>query len=105
MAEWIDVLSQAALPIGGRQVVATAIGAVALFNLDGELLAVEDRCSHDGGDLACGEWVGEEIVCPRHGARFSLRSGMALSPPAYEGIETFAVRCVAGMIQIDLDGA
>ncbi|MDX8409799.1 MAG: Rieske 2Fe-2S domain-containing protein [Mariprofundales bacterium] len=105
MAEWIDVLPVAALPSGERQVVVTTIGSVALFNLEGELLAIEDRCSHDGGDLACGEWVGDEIVCPRHGARFSLHSGMALSPPAYEGIETFAVRCVAGMIQIDLDGA
>jgi len=107
VAEWIDIMQEKALAVGERQIAVTAIGSIALFNIAGELLAIEDRCSHDGGELACGELNGEEIICPRHGARFSLHSGMPLCPPAYEGIETFPVRVVDGMIQIDIgdDGA
>lgn len=56
--------------------------------------AVEDRCTHDGEPLAGGEVVGEtcQIVCPRHGARFCLKTGEALTPPAYEPVRTFEVR-------------
>jgi 3-phenylpropionate/trans-cinnamate dioxygenase ferredoxin subunit len=73
---------------------------VAVFNLDGEYFAIEDVCTHDGGDLASGWLEGEEIVCPRHGARFSVRTGEVRSPPAYEDVPVFAVRVHEGMVQI-----
>ncbi len=103
MANWIDATSRAQLPVGNHTVIDTEAGPVALFHLEDGLFAIEDRCSHDGGELACGRVEHGEIICPRHGARFCLRSGAALTPPAYEAIETFPVREKDGMIQINLD--
>jgi len=65
---------------------------VAVFNVGGQFYAVEDVCTHDGGTLADGEVEGYEIECPRHGARFDLRTGQVTAPPAYEAITTYAVR-------------
>lgn len=102
MAEWIDVAAQANLPAGGRKVVQTEIGPIAVFNLDGELYAIADVCTHDGGELASGKCEGDQIICPRHGARFCIRDGRALTPPAFEDIETFPLRVEAGTIQLDI---
>ena len=103
MAEWIDVCSEADLPVGGRKIVKTDIGDIAVFNLNGDLYAIADICTHDGGELASGECDGDEIICPRHGARFCIRNGKSLTPPAYEDIETFPVLIKAGMVQVDID--
>ena len=72
---------------------------IAVFNIDGQFFAIEDVCTHDGGELACGEVDGDVIICPRHGARFSLATGEVLSPPAYEGVATFPVRVERGIVQ------
>ncbi len=105
MSEWIGVCPESELPPGGRKVVNTEIGAIAVFNLDGALFAIEDVCTHDGGELASGRIEGDEIVCPRHGARFCIRDGRALTPPAYEDIETFPVRIRDGVVQVDIGDA
>lgn len=85
----------------GSHVVVDVDGVeVAVFNVGGELLAIEDICTHDGGELACGALEGEAIVCPRHGAKFSLRTGEVLAPPAYESVATMAVRVQGNMVQV-----
>ncbi len=63
---------------------------IAVFNLGGRYFAIEDICSHEA--LSHGEINGEQITCPRHAARFSIISGEALCPPAYEPVATFPVR-------------
>jgi len=103
MAEWIDVAPEAELTPGQRKVIEPEIGPIAIFNLDGELLAIADICTHDGGELASGKCEGDQIICPRHGARFCIRDGRALTPPAYENIETFPVHTQNDMIQVDID--
>jgi 3-phenylpropionate/trans-cinnamate dioxygenase ferredoxin subunit len=65
------------------------------------LFAVEDRCTHDGESLSGAEIENCEIICPRHGARFDLRTGDALTPPAYEPIRTFNVRLENGRILVE----
>jgi 3-phenylpropionate/trans-cinnamate dioxygenase ferredoxin subunit len=102
MAEWIDVASEAELTPGERRVVETPAGPIAVFNLDGDYFAIEDLCTHDGGELASGRCEGDQIICPRHGARFCIRDGRALTPPAYEDIETFPVRVHEGNVQVDI---
>jgi 3-phenylpropionate/trans-cinnamate dioxygenase ferredoxin subunit len=66
-----------------------------------DLYAVENRCTHDGESLAGAEIEACEIICPRHGARFCLKSGAALTPPAYEPLRTFSVREEAGRILVE----
>ncbi|MDQ6966605.1 MAG: non-heme iron oxygenase ferredoxin subunit [Mariprofundaceae bacterium] len=103
MSEWIDAAAQAELEPGARRVVETEIGPIAVFNLDGELYAIADVCTHDGGELASGKCEGDQIICPRHGARFCIRDGRALTPPAFENIEIFPLRINSGIVQVDID--
>jgi 3-phenylpropionate/trans-cinnamate dioxygenase ferredoxin subunit len=71
-----------------------------VFNVDGEFFAIEDVCTHDGGGLAGGRLEDHQVLCPRHGARFCLRSGRALTPPAYEAVRTFQTRVVDGQVEV-----
>jgi 3-phenylpropionate/trans-cinnamate dioxygenase ferredoxin subunit len=89
---WIRVCAQSELLPGEFKVVWDRDVAIAVFNIDGDLYAVEDICTHDGGELAGGEIHGLEVECPRHGARFDLRTGAAMCPPAYEPIAKFPVK-------------
>ena len=73
---------------------------VAVFNLEGRYYAIEDVCTHDGGILTGGPVEGDQIVCPRHGARFNIRTGQALTPPAFEATAAFPVRLIDGEIQV-----
>ena len=76
---------------------------VLLVNLDGELFAVSNICSHDYAELSDGEIDNGEIVCPLHDARFDPRTGEALTPPAYEAIATFPVRVVEGNVEVEVE--
>lgn len=73
---------------------------VAVFNIHGTFYAIEDTCTHDGGELAGGALDGDVVICPRHGARFCLRTGGALTPPAYEPIRTFETRVNDGIVEV-----
>ena len=103
MGHWLDVAGIDELTPGTRRVVDVDGIDVAVFNLDGEFFAVRDVCPHDGGDLAKGELEGEVIICPRHGARFSVRTGAVLGPPAYEDLRTFTLRVADGKVQIEVE--
>ncbi len=100
MSRWIDVANDDAIAPGDHAVVDVDDRVVAVFNVDGEYLAVEDLCTHDGEELTGGPLEGDQIICPRHGAAFCLRTGRALTPPAYEDIDTFEVRVNGGCIQV-----
>ena len=102
MAEWIDVCTETDFPEGGRKIIATDVVDIAVFRLGDAWYAIEDICTHDGGELASGELDGDQIICPRHGARFCIRNGKSLTPPAYEDIETFPVRVYEGVLQVDI---
>lgn len=100
MLDWTDVGLQDSFAPGTRRSVDLDGTQVAVFNLDGAFYAIEDVCTHDGGILTGGALEGEQIICPRHGARFSIKTGKVLAPPAYEDIATFPVRVESGMVQI-----
>jgi 3-phenylpropionate/trans-cinnamate dioxygenase ferredoxin subunit len=103
MSSWLDVANIDELTPGSRRVVDVDGTAVAVFNLDGAFFAIRDACPHDGGELANGKLEGDEIVCPRHGARFSIRTGAVLGPPAYEDVRTYPVRVAQGKVQIECE--
>lgn len=100
MSDWIDVATVGEIAPGTCYIVDVDGAAVAVFNIEGEYYAIEDVCTHDGGDLTSGWLEGDQIVCPRHGARFCVRTGAALTAPAFEPTATFPVRVQDGTIQV-----
>lgn len=100
MSEWIEVCPEAKLTPGSFEVVESGETLIAVFNIEGKFHAIEDICTHDGEELTGGPIEGDEIVCPRHGARFCIRTGAALTPPAYDDVTVFAVRVENGNIQV-----
>jgi 3-phenylpropionate/trans-cinnamate dioxygenase ferredoxin subunit len=80
------------IELGGKSIV--------LFKLAGKLFAIGDICSHDNGPVGDGEIEENEIICPRHGARFDIRTGKATSLPALVDIPAYPIRVEEGMIQI-----
>lgn len=103
MSDWVEVAPAASLKPGESRVVEVDGAMIAVFNLGGDFYAIEDVCTHDGGELACGEVDGEEIICPRHGARFNIKTGEVTAPPAYEPVSTFPVRLQNGTVQVKDD--
>lgn len=90
MPSFVKVATRAELPIGGKLLVEVDGRAIAVFNVDGTYYAIDDVCTHDGGPLAEGELMGCEIECPRHGARFDVRTGKPLCMPAIEPVAVHA---------------
>jgi 3-phenylpropionate/trans-cinnamate dioxygenase ferredoxin subunit len=105
MAEVIDICPVDDLPPGSMRLVEWEDLEIAVVNCAGDVLAIEDRCSHDNGNLVEGD-VDEEtcsIECPRHGSVFDLRTGKPLNLPAYLPIDTFPVSVENGLIKIEVD--
>ena len=100
MSDWIDVKRADALVPNEPEIVEIDDTNVAVFNVGGAFFAIQDVCTHDGEELTGGPIEGDEIICPRHGARFCIRTGAALSPPAYEPVHCFPVRVLDGIVQI-----
>jgi 3-phenylpropionate/trans-cinnamate dioxygenase ferredoxin component len=100
----LDVAPLDEFPPGSVKIVRAGELAVGVYNVGGELFAIEDRCSHDDGPLCEGDWDPDElvVVCPRHGSEFDLRTGEPLSLPAWEPVETFPVRVVDGVVQVEV---
>jgi 3-phenylpropionate/trans-cinnamate dioxygenase ferredoxin subunit len=100
MSAWVDVGSFAELVSTSRLDAEVDGYRVRVALVNGTLYAFEDRCTHDDSPFEDAPIEECEIICPRHGARFSLRSGEALSPPAYEPLRIFEVRAADGRVQV-----
>jgi 3-phenylpropionate/trans-cinnamate dioxygenase ferredoxin subunit len=98
----LDVCPVEELPPCSVKIVYAGVLALGVYNLDGEYYAIEDRCSHDDGPLAEGDFDCDEgvAICPRHGANIDIRTGRALTLPAVEPVQTFPVRVENGMIKV-----
>jgi 3-phenylpropionate/trans-cinnamate dioxygenase ferredoxin component len=100
-SRWVDV--------GGAESVSATVPflvevdgvALVIVRCGPELYAVEDRCTHDGESLGGAQVENCQIICPRHGAQFCLRTGEALTPPAYEPLRTYRVREQDGRILVE----
>jgi 3-phenylpropionate/trans-cinnamate dioxygenase ferredoxin subunit len=101
----VDVCPLEQLPPGARKIVTWEDLEIGVFNCDGQLLAIEDRCSHDDGPLAEGPFDPATctIECPRHGSLFDLHTGRPSTLPAYVPVDTFTVRVADGMIKLEVD--
>lgn len=97
---WTEIAALADFPPGSRRRVDVDGVQMVVFNVDGEFHAIEDLCTHEAEALSGGRLDGLEIVCPRHEAHFSLLTGEALTPPAYEPVSVFPVRVDGGRIYV-----
>jgi len=102
--EIVDVCSVSELPPGAKRLVEWQDLEIGVFNCEGTLYAIEDRCSHDDGPLAEGDLDQATctVECPRHGSKFDLRTGRPITLPAYEPVDTFPVIIDADMIKLEV---
>jgi 3-phenylpropionate/trans-cinnamate dioxygenase ferredoxin subunit len=101
----IDICPVSELPPGEHRLVTWDDLEIGVFNCNGEILAIEDRCSHDDGELLYGELDQATctVECPRHGSKFDLHTGKPLTLPAYEPVETFPVSIQDGVIRLEVE--
>ena len=101
----MDICRVDDLPPGAKRVVMWEDLEIGVVNCGGEILAIEDRCSHDDGELLEGEvdWEDCRVECPRHGSWFDLRTGKPLNLPAYVPVDTFPVAVEDGVIRVEID--
>lgn len=105
MTRLLEVAAAGEIARGGKKVVEVDGTLIAVFKVDDDqYYAVEDVCTHDGGPLADGDMVDTyEIECPRHGARFDIRTGAALCMPAFEPVQTYDVVVKGDRVYLELD--
>ncbi len=99
---YVQIVPAAELPPGERLFLEVAGNPIVLLNIAGKYFAIGDTCTHDDGPLGDGELDGYQIICPRHGARFDVRNGKALTLPAVADTPSYPVRLVENMIEIGI---
>ena len=87
----------------GQQIFEIEGRFVAVFHVEGNFYALDDCCTHDGGPLGEGELEGFEVICPRHGARFDIRNGEALTMPAVSNTSSHQVKIEGGAVLVKLN--
>ena len=103
MSEWFDVIPAAELPTNERKVVMIQGISILILNVDGKYYAIHNQCTHQNFPLDEGPLEGVTITCPFHGAKFCIKTGEVLSPPAFEDITTYPLRIVNDILQINMD--
>ena len=103
MTTWQSVARTSDIPPERVAVFQVGDHEVAVCNVDGQFYAIDDLCTHDGGSLDQGELDRDQIECPRHGARFDVRTGDAVQLPAFESVETHDVRVDGDTIQVGVE--
>jgi 3-phenylpropionate/trans-cinnamate dioxygenase ferredoxin subunit len=99
---YVPVAEVEEVPAGKVKLVEVAGKAILLCNSKDRIFAVINKCSHADEKLDCGRMKSGWIACPVHGARFNLETGAAMNPPATQPIETFAVRVVDGVVEVEV---
>jgi 3-phenylpropionate/trans-cinnamate dioxygenase ferredoxin subunit len=104
-AEIIEICSLSELPPGAKRIIEWEDLEIGVFNCNGDFFAIEDRCSHDDGPLAEGDFDPDTctVECPRHGSLFDLRTGAPKTLPAYVPVDTFPVVVEDDVIKLEVD--
>lgn len=102
MAEFVRVAKVAEVPDPGKQLVEVDERLVVLCHVGGQFFAIDDVCTHDGGPLGEGELCDHQIACPRHGAKFDIRDGRALTMPATQSTVAHEVKVEEGWVYVKL---
>jgi 3-phenylpropionate/trans-cinnamate dioxygenase ferredoxin subunit len=99
---FVRVASKDDVPPGQVRVFDVGGWSIALANVDGEFFAIDNVCTHDGGPLGEGVLAGETVECPRHGARFDVRTGRVRALPAVLPVPTYPVEVVGDEVRVDV---
>lgn len=102
MGEWVKMARVGEIPEGGVKALDAKGQRVVVANVQGELFAIQNLCTHDDGPLGEGGLSGELIECPRHGARFDVKTGKAVTLPAILPVKTFPVKVAGEDIFVEL---
>ena len=100
--QFIKVAKVDDIPPGTAKVFDFGYPRIAVCNLEGEFFAIEDECTHDGGSLDQGQLIGNTIECPRHGAKFDIRTGMAVELPAEDPVVIYPVKIDGNDIMVGI---
>ena len=103
MSDFVKVAATADLPDPGRHLVEVEDRIVALFHVGGQFYCIDDVCTHDGGPLSEGKLEDHAIACPRHGAKFDIRTGKALTMPATEDTVAHEVKVENGQVYVRIN--
>lgn len=100
--DFVVIADENELPPGERLNISIDNDQILVFNIGGKLYAIGDICSHDGNILDDAAIEGNEVVCPRHGARFDIRNGKVTALPAVVDIPAYPVRIIDGQIEVGI---
>lgn len=100
--DFVEIAPASELPNGERLFLEVGGRAIVIFNIADQLFAIGDICTHDDGPLGDGDLEGYNIVCPRHGAEFDVKTGKAVQMPAVVDIPAYPVKVLDGMIHVGL---
>jgi nitrite reductase/ring-hydroxylating ferredoxin subunit len=103
MSRLVKVAETKDIAPGGSKEVQLEGQSIALFNVGGTFYAIDNGCTHVGGPLAEGELAGEVVTCPWHNARFDVKTGAVLGPPAQTGVRSFPVKLQGNDVLVELD--
>ena len=102
MADYVKVAKTNEIEPGKARLFDVKGKPIALFNVDGKFFAVDNTCTHKGGPLAEGIISGHEVTCPWHGARFDVRTGEVVGPPAQKAVARYAVRVTGTDVEVEV---
>ena len=103
MADFVKIATTAEIPPGSVNVYQVDGRQIAVCNVDGTFYAIADVCTHDDGPLAEGVLEGDELECPRHGARFDVKTGQALTLPAVMDVTSYPVQVEGDEIKVQVE--
>ncbi len=101
---FVPVAKTSDVPAGMVHVFEVQGKSLAVANVNGAFYAIDNVCTHDGGPLGEGTVVGDQVECPRHGARFDVRTGLARRLPAVLPVKTYEVRVQGDDVEVNVDG-
>src|SRR5437879_1521836 len=102
MTEFVKVAKTDEIKPGQARLIDVKGKQIAVFNINGDFFAIDNMCTHEEASLAEGEVSGHEVTCPLHGAKFDVRTGEVLDPPAYDDVACYPVRVTGADIEVDL---
>ena len=102
MADFVKAATTTELEPGQARLVEVKSKQIALFNVDGQFFALDSTCTHRSGPLNEGEVSGNEVTCPWHGAKFDVRTGEVMGPPAQRAVARYGVRVTGTDIEVEV---